>query len=122
MHLGPGMEPKAAADDRNRPTKVVNGKTYVLYAGRWHIRVVRSDADDPCLNQISAPERHPKRRADAMEATHGATLHYSDGRKVHYTDASLALAVYYAAPPKVCIAFRGDSDHRPVYSWDCVGR
>jgi hypothetical protein len=52
----------------------------------------------------------------------GATLHYADGTKEHYVEAAVALKIYYELPRHVRVAFRHDTDDRPVYSWDYVSR
>ena len=52
----------------------------------------------------------------------GATLHYSDGRRDYYHDATLALKVYYALPRGVRVAFRSAGDLAPVYPHDYVDR
>ena len=53
---------------------------------------------------------------------HTARLYYSDGHVEEYNDQSLALAVYYAMPRGVRVAFRGKGDIRPVYPHDYVDR
>lgn len=50
----------------------------------------------------------------------GATLYFSNGTKTHYSDASLALKVYYALPRNMRVAFRHDSDTLPVLAHDYV--
>ena len=45
-------------------------------------------------------------------------LYYNDGQVVEYADQTLAYEIWLASPKGIRIAFRGEGDERPVYSWD----